>query len=222
MPRGGSRAGSGQPKKVNLIRDDRTRNWNIIVYPESAPENWRDVIDKLHIEWVESPLHDRDLNETADDDVEKKPHWHCTLLFEGNKSFTQIKEITDSINAPIPKKCASVKGSIRYMVHKDNPDKFQYNWYEIKCHGGADLEKLCAPTFTERQVILGDIADFILDNDVYEMKVLSKFIRENGLSDWFNIVTSCNTLYINSLLSSQRHSRKSDDTDVQNENIPKA
>ncbi|WP_425423122.1 Rep family protein, partial [Segetibacter koreensis] len=24
-------------------RDTRTRNWTFFVYPESAPENWRDV-----------------------------------------------------------------------------------------------------------------------------------------------------------------------------------
>ena len=37
---------------------DRTRNWTVVLYPESAPENWRDILDALHIEWVESPLHE--------------------------------------------------------------------------------------------------------------------------------------------------------------------
>ena len=41
---------------VGKAKDGRTRNWNVIVYPESAPENWRQIIDDLHIEWAESPL----------------------------------------------------------------------------------------------------------------------------------------------------------------------
>ncbi|MFK5220012.1 Rep family protein [Lactococcus cremoris] len=25
--------------------DSRARNWSLVVYPESAPENWRDILD---------------------------------------------------------------------------------------------------------------------------------------------------------------------------------
>ena len=55
---------------------DRTRNWTVVLYPESAPENWRDILDALHIEWVESPLHEFDTNATGE---VKKPHWHLLL-----------------------------------------------------------------------------------------------------------------------------------------------
>ena len=40
----------------------RTRSWTFIVYPDSAPENWRSILDEDHIQWIESPLHDKDLN----------------------------------------------------------------------------------------------------------------------------------------------------------------
>ena len=43
-------------------KDTRTRNWTIVVYPDSAPANWRDIINDIHIEWVESPLHDKDVD----------------------------------------------------------------------------------------------------------------------------------------------------------------
>ena len=39
-------------------KDERTRNWTFVIYPESAPKNWRDVLDEQHIQWVESPLHE--------------------------------------------------------------------------------------------------------------------------------------------------------------------
>ena len=43
-------------------KDSRTRNWTIVIYPDSAPNNWREIIDDWHIEWVESPLHENDEN----------------------------------------------------------------------------------------------------------------------------------------------------------------
>ena len=64
-------------------KDVRARTWTFILYPESAPENWRDILDGYHIPWVESPLHDRDVNP---DGTVKKAHRHIILLCAGKKS----------------------------------------------------------------------------------------------------------------------------------------
>ena len=85
-------------------KDVRARTWTFVAYPESAPENWRDILDGYHIPWVESPLHDKDVNP---DGTVKKAHRHVILLFDGKKSFEQVKDITDALNAPIPQKTAN-------------------------------------------------------------------------------------------------------------------
>ena len=103
---------------------------------ESAPEGWQDVLDEQHIQWVESPLHDKDMNA---DGTPKKPHWHILLLFDGKKSYEQVKELTDKLHATIPQKCASAKGLVRYMAHLDNPEKVQYDKGAIIGHGGIDV-----------------------------------------------------------------------------------
>ena len=64
---------------------DRTRIWTFIVYPDSAPENWRDLLDDQHIAWVESPLHDKDINPTTGE--VKKAHYHIAFSFEGLRFF---------------------------------------------------------------------------------------------------------------------------------------
>lgn len=179
----------------------RTRNWNFIVYPESAPENWREIINETRIEWVESPLHNNDIN---DDGTEKKSHWHILLLFEGVKTYEQVKELTDSVNSPIPVKCQSVKGSIRYMAHKDNPEKAQYDWNKIICHGGADLDSLCSPTNTERLQIQIDILDYIKSADIIEFEDIVNYARDNN-TDWLNILLNYSTISINAFLRSRRY-----------------
>lgn len=70
------------------VKDDRSRNWTFIGYPnESLPENYAEILDELHIAWVESPVHDKDTN--PDGEI-KKTHIHFVVSFEGNKSFSQI------------------------------------------------------------------------------------------------------------------------------------
>ena len=48
-----------------LEKNDPVRNWSWVVYPESAPENWRTLLDETGEKWIESPLHDKDINETT-------------------------------------------------------------------------------------------------------------------------------------------------------------
>jgi len=188
-------------EKKAMAKDDRTRNWNFILYPESAPSDWRELINETHIEWVESPLHDKDENS---DNTPKKAHHHITLLYPSNKSYEQVEELTKALNAPIPIKCQSVKGSIRYMTHKDNPEKYQYAWSDIKCHGGADLSALCAPTATERLQIQQDIINFVRDNDIIEFSDLIDCCQKIN-TDWLNVALNYSTMAINAYVKSRRH-----------------
>jgi phenylpropionate dioxygenase-like ring-hydroxylating dioxygenase large terminal subunit len=181
---------------------ERTRNWLAEVYTDSAPENWRDILDETHLEWVEGPLHDKDVNP---DGSTKKPHWHIILLFPSVQTFEQVKQITDSVHGPIPLPCKTVKGSIRYMVHKDHPDKFQYDWGDIKCHGGADLNDLCAPTHTERLQIQQDILTFSRESGIVEFSDLVNHCIDEGLHEWLNILLNFSTLSITAYLRSARH-----------------
>ena len=108
---------------------DRTRIWAAIVYPESAPEDWRDILDAQHIEWAESPLHDQDVNPGTGE--VKKAHVHIVLAFEGPKSYEQVCEILEPLHGPIPQRCHALKGAVRYFAHMDNPDKHQYSPNDI-------------------------------------------------------------------------------------------
>ena len=66
-----------------MARDDyKTRNWVTIVYPESAPKDWRDKLREECIQAVVSPLHNADANP---DGEQKKEHYHVMLLFDGPK-----------------------------------------------------------------------------------------------------------------------------------------
>ena len=124
------------------LKEGRARNWTFLVYPESAPNNWRDILDEEHIQWVESPLHDKDTNA---DGMLKKSHWHILLLFDEEKGFEQVRRVTNMVNATIPQICVSVKGLVRYMAHMNNLKKVQYDKNLIVGHGGVDVTGYLKP-----------------------------------------------------------------------------
>lgn len=83
-------------------RSGRTRNFATVVYPESAPEDWINKLEELHVAVLVSPLHDKDINPSGEP---KKPHYHvlpqsncvifhqkkaleCVLCFRGTFSCT--------------------------------------------------------------------------------------------------------------------------------------
>ena len=183
-------------------KDERTRNWGFIVYPESAPENWREILDDLHVPWVESPLHDKDVN--PDGEI-KKPHWHVLVMFSGNKSYAQIKEISSKVKAPNPQKVANVKGMIRYFIHLDNPEKFQYKKSEIITHGGADIATYLSVTTSERYELIREMMEFINNQGITEMKDMLDYAMRERFDDWFPLLCDNSAYIIDSYIKSNRH-----------------
>jgi|GEM_PF-392288 len=164
-------------------KDGRSRNWLMVVYPDSAPAGWRDMLDEL--QWVESPLHDKDVD--ADGEI-KKPHWHILLMFDGNKSVEQIKALTSRLNGTIPVVCQSARGTVRYMAHMDNPEKYQYSPSDIKAHGGVDLMRLLQPTSATRYLLIGEMREYVANNNVTEFADLFDYAATERFEDWFPLL----------------------------------
>lgn len=181
----------------------RTLNWCIVVYPDSAPSNWRDILDDLHIEWVESPLHDMDVNPGTGE--LKKPHWHVLLMFGSVKTYEQVCEVIAPLNCPIPKRCFSTKGNIRYMAHIDNPDKYQYKISDIVAHGGYDIADAFKPSSSERYTIIRDMCSFVRANDICEFQDLVDYAMEEHFDDWFPLLCDSCAYVVGQYIKSQRH-----------------
>lgn len=195
------------------MKETRARAWTFIVYPDSAPEFWELIIDDLHLEWACSPLHNRDLNPTGE---QKKPHWHVLLLFTNVKSFEQISELSELVNGTAPQKCHNVKSLIRYFCHLDNPEKAPYEWNEIRCFGGIDINDLNKPSSAQLWTYISEIQQFIDDNKITEFSDLSRYARINRSDDWFPVLCHGQTAtVIRYYLLSYRHSMKKGKEDIE-------
>lgn len=165
---------------------DRTRIWSAIVYPESAPENWRELLDDEHIEWAESPLHELDVNPTTGE--QKKPHWHIVLAFDGPKSYEQVASLLEPLNCPAPRKCASLKGAVRYFIHLDNPEKYQYSRYDIVGHGGFDVAAALVPTSASRYSMIAEMTAWCRETNCCDFSVLFDYAVAEHTDDWFPLL----------------------------------
>lgn len=186
-------------------KDTRTRNWTIVVYPDSAPENWREIIDDMHIEWVESPLHDCDAN--ADGTV-KKAHWHILLMFGGVKTYEQVVELVEPLNCPIPTKVHNTKALVRYMAHLDNPEKRQYDIRQIVAHGGVDVADLLKPSSSEKYTYIKEMRDWCDENNVSEFEELFTYASNERFDDWFPLLCDSCSFVMSQFLKSKRHNPK--------------
>lgn len=184
--------------------DDRVRNWTFCIYPESAPADWKEIINSWLTPWVLSPLHDKDLNA---DNSPKKAHFHVLMMFSGKKSYSQIKELTDMLNAPRPEEAKNTKGLVRYFAHVDNPEKAQYPMHEITGYCGADLEEMLKVTGSAKLAVLKEVLKWIDENDIkefYQVLQEAMYVRE----DWFPILANNYSVLLQGYIKSKRYSKK--------------
>lgn len=174
-------------------KDVRSRTWALVVYPESAPKEWRALLDGTHVAWVESPLHDKDKNP---DSTPKKAHWHVILMYGSKKAYSQVLEVAEMVHAPIPQKVQNLKGAVRYLVHTDNPEKYQYDKSEIVCHGGAEVEQYFQLSSASRLQVLKEIVEFIGDSQIENFMDFLRYCLEAGEDEWFDIASNHNTMVI--------------------------
>ena len=180
--------------------DVRARAWTFIVYPESAPKTWREILDGRQLCWACSPLHDRDTTAAGEP---KKAHYHVLLSFSGKKSYTQILAICKALHAPIPQICHEQKALVRYFTHRDNPEKAQYDQRDIEAHGGFDLDEYLKPTTSECMKLQDEMVEWCFKNGIMEFADLKMFaLRERP--DWSaELSRSC--FQITQFLKSLRH-----------------
>lgn len=168
-------------------KDARTRNYATVVYKDSAPENWQEIISELKIPVFISPYHDKDVNPTGEP---KKPHWHVLFLFDGKKSVSQVEEIINKFGGVGVEIVESSRGYARYLCHLDNPEKVQYKVNDVKSFGGADYVSVIGRMVDKNQACK-EMIEFIEENDIVCFADLVKECMFSK-SEWFDaLVNSC-------------------------------
>lgn len=191
----------------------KKRNWTMVVWPDSAPNNWRDQLLKTGLKCAISPLHDKDIYDDGEHKgLPKKPHYHVILCYDGPQTYNAVKTLTERLRQPVPQPLEAIRGMYRYFTHEDHPDKAQYSKSDIVTLNGFNIRDYVELTKTEVDRILGQIQDFIRDNGIMEYSDLLDDLRDAGesMQDWHSIAMS-HTMMLTSYLRSRREKQRGSD-----------
>lgn len=176
----------------------RTRIFATVVYPESAPEDWREQLEQQHVKAMVSPLHCKDVLPTGE---LKKAHYHVLWRYEGVKTPAQAQELVYIIGgAGAVEIVADYRGYARYLCHLDSPDKAQYDPEDVQCFGGEDWAEVALSEAERTDAVLDEIEDWIDDTGCVSYIQLCRYARRNR-PDWTRCVRT-HTVHLSALIRS--------------------
>lgn len=178
----------------------KKRNWTTIVYLDSVKEGWIDELQQTGLEVAISPLHDKDINPTGE---VKKSHYHVILSFPGPTTKNMVQELSNNIlSGVMVKPIESIRGMYRYLTHKDNPEKFQYNESDIILLNGFDPSIVLSNA--DEQSIKLLVVFYIQENNIFEYSDLINSLACSDNADMLHVAMN-HTLFFNAYLHSRRY-----------------
>lgn len=182
----------------------KSRYWAAELYPESmavSMEEMEEIITEGGQEAI-CCLHDRDVNP---DGTLKKAHYHWIFVWQGPTTYKNFvdkyKHLGFVIAPEYRAQVVSLRGAARYLIHLDNPEKYQYDKECVKCFGGVNYDDLIE-TESDALRVLSEIYDFIDRYQVIYFRRLVMYARANR-PDWYrtlsnqyreNVIAYCRSL----------------------------
>lgn len=176
------------------------RNFACIVYPESAPKNWRSILENFHVPAAVSPCHNHDFLESGDPE---KPHFHVLVHFSGKKTPSSVCKMFLSFGGVGCEIVQDLTGYSQYLCHINVHDerKAKYNPEDVVCYAGFDYMKH-AFILQDTDPIFEDMIRFIEDNSFLSFsQFLLYCLNHNKL--WFKVLQKKGIYVIKEFLKSK-------------------
>lgn len=181
----------------------RYRNFACVVYPDSAPVDWKEILSAHLIPTFISPLHDKDVNPNGEP---KKPHYHVMLMYDGVKSPEQVAEVFSSFGGVGCEIVKSIRGYARYLCHLDNPEKAQYDQGDVVSLAGADYVSTIGLAIDKYKAIR-EMIDYCEEHNIISYAELLRYCMSDRF-DWFRILCDNGTYVVKEYLKSREWERK--------------
>ncbi len=193
--------------RLPMAKEKRSNKWAFLLYQESAPENYLDILEEMHIPFILSPWHDKDVNKETGEF--KKAHKHGALYFDSLKSYSQVsKLLTNHLNTPKHVEVImSPRGMYDYFTHAENPEKTLYDINDIESGCGFDLDKFLITNNSDEFLTLA--IDIIEEHNFLEFNSLVRYARAENPKLLSLIMNK--TYFFAKYLDSRRYNNKKDE-----------
>lgn len=192
---------------------EESRNWAFILWESVTVPNWKEVLsDQEHLIWCCSPLHDKDI---YPDGTRKPNHIHLVVMFEGNKSLEQMQTLANKLYGPPddylqqlidkgiepkgqkPLPVNTLRGMIRYFIHLDDKEKYQYKKEDIVTHG-CEVNQYFGWSQTDIEKASTEMKQYIIENNIVEFNEMVYVCLNNPL--WDDVLTNKKTQFFKTWL----------------------
>ena len=165
------------------VKDIRSRLFRVLLYPDN-PKHMLAIIQLQTPEFPavgikhDKDVYDEDTEEHKAGEIEKE-HYHFVLRFTNARYLSALAK-TLGIEERFIQTARSYKGSVQYLVHMNDPEKYQYDTSELVGYDKqrAMKELLDIPEDTK----VCEIIDFIDGyKDVLNVSTLFHWCYQNGV-----------------------------------------
>lgn len=184
----------------------KARHFTFLIYPESAPDDWKQKLQETDLPIAISPLHDKDQREIkdpfelTDEETElynrgmlfKKPHYHCIVVYSNTVTADAVrdrlrraleddkKEILNKVQ--IIKK--GIESTYKYLTHESitatEQNKYKYDKADIVHLNNFDIDRYIVLDAHDKEDMLDTILGVIDANGLENHKQLSRYMAEHG------------------------------------------
>lgn len=106
-----------------------------------------------------------------------------------------------------------MRGYFRYLTHKDNPEKYQYDEKDIVTINDFDIDNYNDLSVSQIKSIMIDLQKIIRDNEILEYCDLLDFLLDNDLLSYLDVAQN-HTILFNTYITSLRNKKKYEKTIV--------
>lgn len=172
-----------------------------VLYPDSITYDADKIILSLaqeHLTFAVSPIHDKDVEE---DGSKKKAHYHLLVAYSSATTLNNMRAWFNACGMPESELhsvriCASGVGYFRYLTHKDNPEKFQYDVKDIRIFNDSDeIFKKFSKSASDKIDDLVRIFQIVDELNTISFHSLIQYLMMNE-RDLFKMITSSSALAI--------------------------
>lgn len=164
------------------IEEKRYRHFMLLLYPED--DYFKDVLQD-----IKGSFKNYAYIKHVPEEEEKKEHMHLILSLDNPRSESSLAKRL-GIPKRLIKHIKSLRGSCRYLIHKDDEDKFQYNLDQVVVSNSFKSAYYKAfDDLLSDEEILTNIYGFIDDNkDLNAIRLeieLTKYVCTNAFERVF-------------------------------------
>jgi len=166
------------------MNNKRNYNYLCVIYEDDANFD-NQMFELMQLNEVIYIRHDKDL---TDEGEEKKPHYHFVIKLKTACTLSALSKrvgVAENMIEPIKK---SFNGSLKYLIHFKDDNKYQYDAEEVKSNSDKLLRKfkdLVADEEAEVEKVIS-IQDYIESiNDYIDLGMLGRYVQKINKWDAF-------------------------------------